>query len=447
MNTIAIRVFATALLLALLIVKSAAGEDGKSADSIETWSYHFQFTVIQQVHGDFSAPYSGLNSLADTSESDYSVTSTFFVGRTLWQGAEIYYNPELSGGTGVSLTRGIAAFPNGEVYRVEDPTPKVTTARLFIRQRFSLGGDETETLDADQNQLGAVIPKSCLTLTGGKFSLTDIFDNNVYSHDPRTQFMNWAMWAPAAWDYAADTRGYTWGIAAQLDQVAWSLIFAAVLMPSTANGAIFDRNIHEANSFNLEFVKPFTLFDQQGKLHIIGFLNHAHMGNYREAIDEAAATGSAPNITATESYSAKYGFALSLEQPLSETVGLFSRLSWDDGKTETFVFTEIDRSFQAGVNVRGDGWKRPDDHFGIAYEASGLSNDHRDYLAAGGYGFIIGDGKLNYGLEQVLETYYSLKLVSTFWLSPDYQLIINPGYNKDRGPLVSMFGLRAHVEL
>jgi high affinity Mn2+ porin len=170
------------------------------------------------------------------------------------------------------------------------------------------------------------------------------------------------------------------------------------------------------------------------------------MGNYREAIDEAAESGTRPDVTKTRAYSSKYGFAICLEQPLSETVGLFSRLSWDDGKTETFVFTEIDRSFQAGVNVSGSSWNRAEDNFGIAYVVNGLSQDHRDYLAAGGYGFLIGDGRLNYGLEQINETFYDAKITHSFSLTLDNQVILNPGYNKDRGPLVEVIGIRAHEE-
>jgi high affinity Mn2+ porin len=416
------------------------------ADSAEAWSMHFQFTMIQQKHPPFSAAYSGLNSLGDSSESDYSVTSTLFLGRTLWRGAEIYLNPELAGGSGFSLTRGVAGFPNGEVYRVDDPSPKITTARLFLRQRIALGGDSTESIDADENQLAGTVSKSRLTLTGGKFSLTDIFDNNAYSHDPRTQFTNWAMWAPGAWDYAADTRGYTWGIAAELDQEGWDLNFAYVLMPTFANGPYFDMNLPDARSLNLEFIKPYNLFSHTGKVHVIGFLNRADMGNYRDAITEAAASGTAPDVTKTRAYSSKYGFAVSLEQPLSETVGFFSRLSWDDGKTETFVFTEIDRSFQVGVNVTGNGWNRAEDNVGIGYVVNGLSQDHRDYLEAGGYGFLIGDGRLSYGLEQINETFYDAKITHSFSLTLDNQLILNPGYNKDRGPLVEVIGIRAHEE-
>ncbi len=417
-----------------------------SHDSSETWSVHFQYTGIEQMHGPFRANYSGKNSLKDSKESCFSVTGTLFLGGRIWNGAEIYFNPEMSGGSGFSSTTGIAGFPNGEIYRVDDPSPKVFTARFFLRQIFPLGDDAT-SVESDQNQLAGKVPRSRIALTVGRFSLTDVFDNITSSHDPRTQFMNWALWASGAWDYAADTRGYDWGFITQLIQPKLTLNFGAVLVPSTANGPTFDDNIAKAYSLNLEVIKPFMLLEREGSLHAIGFLNRAHMGNYRQAIDEAAATQSVPDIVSTRSYCSKYGFSVGIEQPLSQSVGLFSRFSWNDGATETWAFTEIDRSLQIGMSMDGSAWKRSDDNLGVAVALNGLSKDHRDYLAAGGYGFLIGDGRLNYGMEQILEAFYSLRLTSILWITVDEQVIINPGYNKDRGPVVNAFALRAHVEL
>jgi high affinity Mn2+ porin len=416
-------------------------------DSSESWSSHFQYTGIEQIHGPFSAKYSGVNSLRNVREDRFSVTSTLFLGRRLWPGGEAYLDPEMSGGSGFSSTTGIAGFPNGEIYRVDDVSPKVFIARAFLRQNFSLGGNEVERIESNQNQLACMLPKSRLTLTVGKFSLTDIFDDNTYSHDPRTQFMNWSIWASGAWDYSADTRGYDWGIVAELHQPTYVLNVGVVLVPSYANGPVFDTEIGNAYSLNLEFVKPYRVFEQKGTLHVIGFLNRAHMGNYREAIDAAVTAGTTPDIVTTRSYCVKYGFSVGIEQPLTSTTGLFSRFSWNDGATETWAYTEIDRSLQLGINVRGDAWNRNEDNLGLAFVANGLSNDHRDFLAAGGNGFLIGDGRLNYGLEQIAEVFYCLKLTSTFWLTLDDQVIINPAYNKDRGPFVNAFGARGHVEL
>jgi high affinity Mn2+ porin len=430
----------------LLILVSLVPLTVLAQDTVEESSYHFQFTGIQQSHPSFGAKYSGRNSLLSTSEDLLSITATLFLGHRLWEGAEAYIDPELQGGSGFSSTRGIAGFPNGEIYRVDNPTPKVFIARLFLRQNFAIG-KESEWVGADQNQVAGSLPASRLILTVGKFSLTDVFDDNKYSHDARTQFLNWSLWAGGAWDYAADTRGYNWGIVTQFIQPVYSINFAAVMVPTDANGPFFDHRISKAYSLNLELVKPYSLFDSEGKLHLVTFLNHAHMGSYRDAIDRANDFGGPPDIDQTNTYSSKYGFVLSVEQALSKAVGLFSRYSWNDGHTETWVFTEIDRSFHVGLSFNGGIWSRPDDNAGLAVGVNALSKDHRDYLADGGNGFIIGDGALNYGWEQIIEAYYSLKLTSSFWLSLDEQIIVNPGYNKDRGPVVSALALRGHLEL
>jgi len=426
----------------VIVSQNVASSDGLD----ETWSYHFQYTGIEQTHGRFSASYSGQNSLSDDAETHFSVTTTMFLGRKLWTGGEFYLNPEMSGGSGFSLTRGVAGFPNGEVYRVDVVTPKIFIARGFLRQNFLLGEQEKEKIEPDQNQLAEWLPTARLTLTVGRFSLTDIFDDNAYSHDPRTQFMNWSLWAPGAWDYAADTRGYNWGIAAELHLHAIAVNFAAVMVPTTANGPVMDSHVGKAHSFNLELVKPVKLDDQAGKVHVIAYLNQADMGDYSTAIASGIAEGVVPDIVRTRAYRSKYGFAICVEQCLNKYTGLFSRLSWNDGHTETWAYTEIDRSFQIGLAVHGDAWSRNEDDAGIAAVANALSPEHRGYLTAGGYGFIIGDGKLNYGMEQIGEAFYRSRLTSTFWLTLDDQAILNPGYNKDRGPFVNVIGLRGHVE-
>lgn len=416
-------------------------------DTSETWSYHFQYTGIEQIHGSFAAQYSGRNSLRNDRESSFSVTTTLFVGRKLWTGGEVYLDPEMSGGSGFSSTTGIAGFPNGEIYRVDDAAPKVTLARAFIRQYLSLGGADFEKIESEQNQLAGLVPQSRITLTIGRFSLTDIFDDNAFSHDPRTQFMNWAIWTAGSWDYAADTRGYDWGIATEIRRPEYRLNLAAVMVPAVANGLQFDSRITKAYSLNIELVKSYRIIGQDGKLHLIYFLNHAHMGNYRKAVDEALTSGLTPEITKTREYCSKYGFVVGIEQPLSETAGLFSRFSWNDGTTETWTYTEIDRSFLIGLNFQGDSWKRRGDIVGIAFAVNALSNDHRNYLASGGYGFMIGDGRLNYGLEQIAELFYSFKVSASFSLTLDEQLIVNPAYNKDRGPYVNVTSVRGHIEL
>jgi high affinity Mn2+ porin len=273
--------------------------------------------------------------------------------------------------------------------------------------------------------------------------VADIFDNNTYSHDPRTQFWNWSLMSAGAWDYAANTRGYTWGAAAEYHAPQWALRLGAALEPETANGPYMDMNISKANALMIELERSYSLLNKKGKIRLIGFHNSAFMGSYSKTLQD---TNLHLDVTRSRSYSNdKSGFALNLEQSLSENSGLFARLSWNDGKNETWAFTEIDKSFSLGFVNTGAKWKRPADHFGIAIVVNGLSDLHRDYLATGGVGFIIGDGKLNYAPEQIAEINYNISITPQFSLCPDYQFVLNPAYNRDRGP-IHLLGLRAHAE-
>lgn len=412
----------------------------------DRWNFHFQATTIYQHHPSFTSPYSGKNSISSDVESPISITSTAFLGAKLWKGAEAYYNLEMGGGSGFSQARGIAGFVNGEVYRVSDPTPKIYSARLYVKQIFALS-NEYEKIADEANQLRGILPKSYLSVILGKFSILDFFDDNEYSHDPRTQFYNWALMGNGAWDYPADTRGYTQGVVVELVKPTWALRLSSVMVPVTANGAELDRNIAHANSEAIEFEHKYNIGDQKGVIRLMSFFTSAQMGNYQQAIDAGAANHNAPVVDSTRAVGrTKFGFGINLEHHFSENVGGFLRTSWNDGKNETWAFTEIDRALSLGVQLNGTLWNRPSDKLGIAILANGLSKEHRNYLKAGGYGFIIGDGALNYSPETTAEIYYSLQIRNTpFWLSPDYQLALNPGYNKDRGP-VHAFGIRAHVE-
>jgi high affinity Mn2+ porin len=408
----------------------------------EKVSYHLQITLVGQHQLPFNSPYVGTLSLVPDEKLRMSVTSTMFLGTRLWKGGEVFLNPELSGGRGLSATSGIAAFPNGEVYRVGNPEPVLTIGRCFLRQTFALSTDKVN-VDGAQNQLQGLVPASRLTFTFGKFSVADMFDNNSYSHDPRNQFLNWAMMSAGAWDYPANTRGYTYGFVAELIKPSWALRFASTMVPEVANGPYLDLDITHAHSETLQFDKHINIHKRGGVVRFLVYNTFAHMGNYYQAI---ANNPTAPDVTLTREYGrTKYGFVVNAEQEVNDIIGLFGRLSWNDGQNETWAFTEIDRSANVGMVVKGSAWKRPNDNFGVAILADGLSNPHREYLADGGYGFIIGDGKLNYGLESIAELYYNCKFLSNFWLTPDYQFVVNPAYNKDRGP-VNIIGIRGHME-
>jgi len=428
------------LVILFTVTKFAAAQDTVKN---QRFNVHFQQTVITQYKPGFSAPYTGNNSLLTGEETQTSLTTTLFGGARLWKGMEAYFNPEMSGGSGLSKTLGIAGFPNGETFRVGGAEPKIYIARLYFTQNFEWGNDK-EYIEDDVNQLAGWKSKRYLKVTVGKFGMADFFDGNEFSHDARSQFMNWSLMDNAAWDYPANTRGYVFGAVAELGQPNWALRFGYTMTTTSANGAIWDERIGHANTQTLEYEKRYTLSGQKGTLRLLAFRNNGKMGVYRDAITQNPA---APDVDATQAYGRhKYGFGISADQYLTNDFGVFAKASYNDGKTETWAFTEIDRSLSLGAVLKGTSWSRKDDELGLAFVGNGISKDHKDYLAAGGYGFIIGDGQLNYSPELIAEVYYKLNAYQhKLWLSPDYQFIANPAYNRDRGP-VNVFSLRAHVE-
>lgn len=397
----------------LLLVRIAALDAQDAPVSQDKWyDFHVQATTITQTHPPFDSPYSGVNSLRPVWETDTSLTITLFA-TFKYKNTEFGFNGEAAGGKGFSGVAGIAGFPNGEIPRVAKPTPTPYIARLYIKQKLSR-----------------------FTWTAGKFSATDFFDNNAYSHDPRTQFMNWAIMYNGAWDYPADTRGYTVG-AVQEVQFGPSVVrVGSFLEPVVANGPKLDT--HFAASRGDAFEWQYNYMDG-GAVRFLSFVNHANMGAYREASQDITATRRSGTV--------KYGFGLNLEQRIAPDIGVFARLGWNDGKTESWAYTEIDRTASGGVSIHGNRWRRPNDVFGAAVAINAISGDHRAYLARGGYGFIIGDGQLPLpGRENIFETYYAWRALKYLTISPDYQFIANPAYNRDRGP-VNVMSLRLHAEI
>lgn len=342
----------------------------------------------------------------------------------------------------MSATNGVAGFPNGEVYRVGDPEPVITISRVFMRQTIALGDTRTN-VESQAGQVRGTTPSKRIVITAGKFSIVDIFDANTYSHDPRSQFFNWSIMSACAWDYPANTRGYTYGMVVELIQPQWAVRVASNTVPEEANGPFMDLHYSQAHSETIQVDRAVSMHSRPGVVRLIAYNTFAHMGSYKQAVVQ---NPTAPDITMTRAYGrTKSGFAVNAEQELTDNIGVFGRLSWNDGQNETWAFTEIDRSLNIGMQLSGSMWQRASDKVGIALVANGLSDPHRQYLASGGYGFIIGDGRLNYGSELIAEVYYSGKLFNNFWVSPDYQFIIDPAYNKDRGP-VHVVGVRGHVE-
>jgi len=431
------------LLILLLVLKTFANAQTDTLKQ-QRFNLHFQQTVITQMHPGFNAKYTGDNSLSPYHETASSLTTTLFGGARLWKGAEAFFNPEMSGGAGFSKTLGVAGFPNGETFRVGSAEPKIYIARAYLTQRFSWG-HESDTLSDDNNQLAGLQSRRYFSITAGKFGMADFFDNNAFSHDPRTQFMNWSLMSNGAWDYPANTRGYVIGIYMDYHQPSWDLRFAVTMVTTTANGSIWDGKIGKANSQTLEFEKRYSFWgDKKGTVRVLGFNTNAKMGDYRLAIAENPAV---PDIVSNRAYGRnKFGFGINADQFLTKDFGVFAKASFNDGRNETWAFTEIDRSVSFGGVLNGNGWKRKFDEAGLAFVGNGISAAHRAYLAAGGDGFIIGDGTLNYAPELIAELYYKADVYQTkIFLTPNYQFILHPAYNIDRGP-VNVFGVRVHVE-
>jgi high affinity Mn2+ porin len=405
------------------------------------WEIHGQTTYLPQGYPGFRALYTGTNSLTPAPQTQATWSNSLFLNVRLWEGGEVYYNPELLQGFGLNDTVGVAGFPNGEAQKSNFPYPHYNTSRLLLRQTFGFGGEQEE-LASGPLQLANKVDVSRLTLQAGKFAVMDIFDGNAYAKDTRKDFINWSMWAPGAFDYSADKVGLTYGATAEFNQKQWALRAGYFLMLGTSNSNNFDMRILQRGSYVLELETRWSLFSQPGKLRSIAWLNSAFSGSYRETLDNPALD---LDISQTRAGRIKYGCVFNLEQALTDDVGLFGRWSWNDGKTEIMAFTDIDASLSTGLSIKGARWGRPDDVIGIGGAINALSKDHRDFIAAGGLGILIGDGALNYRRERILETYYAYALNKQITLTADYQLITNPAYNADRGP-VSVFSGRLHGE-
>jgi len=422
------------------LIASLLAAPGQS-QAPDAWQVHGQSTLITQGHGTFESPYQGPNSLRPERESATSFTATVMLGWQPWPGAEWFLDGEAAAGKGVSSVLGMAGAPNGETYRVGDPELKATFARVFLRQTWDLGG-ASETSATDAHQFAGVRTTRRFVLHFGKFSVMDVFDSNSYAHEPRTQFLNWSFMGHGAWDYPADTRGYTWGGAVEWYWDDWALRYGRFAEPLEANQMAMDHAFAEAHGDAGEVEHDHTLAGLPGAVRLLSYRNVARMGNYRESLALASA---APDITDTRaSGRVKRGWGLNAEQSLSEDLGGFLRWSWNDGHTETWAFTEIDRSLSMGLSLKGTRWHHAEDRIGLALVRNGLSPDHRDYLAAGGLGFLLGDGRLSYAPECIAEAYYACSLGSSVTVTLDLQQVWNPAYNRDRGPL-TLAALRLHA--
>ena len=417
----------------------------RAEDTIEeAWNAHFQTTYVWQKKPSFSAPYTGVNSLTPFPEKSYSFSSTAALGWRPWTGGELYVNPELVQGVPLSGLTGLGGMTNGEQQKTSGPNPTFYRARLFLRQTWALGG-EREAVESDANQLAGMVDKRRVVVTAGNLALIDVFDSSAFAHDARTQFMNWALLAHGAYDFAADARGYTWGASVEYFYDDWVLRAGRFMQPSASNGLPLDTSIFKHYGDQIELEHAHTIGEQPGKLRLLAFRNKAKMGSFRDALADAPNNGGIPDVSRVRTERAKIGLGVNAEQNLTSDIGVFARGSWNDGASETYAFTEIERSISAGVVMKGALWQRNDDAVGIALVRNGLSSAHQDYLVAGGHGAFIGDGQLNYRPESIVEAYYSANVAKNAWVTLDYQRITNPAYNRDRGP-ATVGAIRLHAQ-
>ena len=428
-------------LLSACLLNAASADDAAAS---EDWAVHGQFTNVTQQHARFNSPYQGQNSLDANGRTEETSDITLYAGLRLAPSTELWIDPEIDQGFGLSNTVGMAGFPSGEAYKIGADAPYLRVPRVFIRHVVALGA-EREKVAPDANQLGGSRATDNLTITVGKFSVADIFDSNSYAHDPRGDFFNWSLIDAGAFDYAADAWGYTYGAAAEWTQGSRTWRAGVFQLSSKPNGKI-TRVDFATFMLVAEAEQRYQWRQRGGKIKLLAFANRAPMARYADAIALADASGGVPDVALVRRRAWRPGATLNLEQELADGVGAFARASGNDGGKEAYEFTEINRSLSAGVTVNGARWGRPDDTLGVAAVANTLSSDARAYFERGGIGILIGDGALSYGAEKIAEAYYSAQVVKGVSLAFDFQQAVNPAYNHARGP-VQIYALRLHAQL
>ena len=414
----------------------------EQAAAPQTWAIHAQTTLVEQANAAFSAPYSGPNSLNPHAVGRETWDVTLYAGVRPWRGAEIWVNPEIDQGFGLSNTLGVAGFPSGEAYKVGKSAPYVRLQRLFIRQTLPIGGTE-EAIDPDLNQLGGSQSADRLVITAGKLSVGDLFDTNRYAHDPRHDFLNWSLIDAGTFDYAADAWGYTYGVAAELYLGRWALRAGSFDLSDVPNSTSLETDFSQYQLIG-EVEERHDLMGRPGKLKLTGFVSRGRMGRFDDAVRQAQTTGAPADIAAVRAYRSRAGANFGVEQEVAEGIGVFLRGGLADGAIESYEFTDIDRTLSGGVSMDGWRWGRRGDTVALGGVINGASRSRQSFLDAGGLGILIGDGKLPHpGAEDIVEAYYDFGLPRSAHISLDYQFIDHPGYNRDRGP-VSVFAVRLH---
>jgi high affinity Mn2+ porin len=407
-----------------------------------TWAVHAQTTYVQQYAFPFRSPYLGPNSLIPD-QTRQTWDATFYVGWKLWKGAELWINPEIDQGFGLSGTLGVAGYVSGEAYKLGANYPYTRLPRTFLRQTINLGG-ESEKLEAGPNTFAGSQSANRVVITLGKFGVTDVFDTNKYAHDARSDFLNWSLIDTGSFDYASDAWGFTYGAAAEWYHGKWAFRVGLFDLSIVPNSTELDPTFAQ-HQWVGEVERKYDINGQPGKVAVTGFLTQGRMGRFEDAIRLANLTGMPADIAAVRRYQSRTGISFNMEQQLSSDLGFFARAGISDGRFETYEFTDIDTTVAAGLVLSGKRWGRPDDTVGLAGVINGISRQHEDFLNAGGLGILVGDGTLPHpGTERIVEAYYSFPVLS--WRATiDYQFIDNPAYNQDRGP-VSIVGTRLRAQ-
>ncbi len=432
-----------------IVTKAAAAP---AADYV---SLHGQTTFVYQAYPTIRSAFSGPNSLPTAGNARETFDATLFAGLRPWQGAELWFNPEIDQGHGLGDTHGVAGFPSGEAYKFGFDYPYGRVQRYFIRQTIDLGGD-TQKVDADVNLFSQSYTANRLVLWVGKFAIVDVFDTNKYANNPKTDFMNWTLINAGTFDYAGDAWGYTYGAAVEWYQGIFAFRGGVFDLSATPAGGALNPAAYgldptfSQQQYVGEIEERHALWGQPGKVKVTAFLSHGRAGDFQGAValsqpGQPFAGDPSTALASLRTYRDRTGVSLNIEQQVSETLGVFARGGWADGNIEPWDFTDVDRTVSGGVSIGGKDWGRPDDTIGIAGVINGINPAHQAYFAAGGLGILVGDGALpNYGLEQIVEAYYSYTITQAMKVTVDYQFIANPGYNVDRGP-ANVFAGRFHA--
>jgi high affinity Mn2+ porin len=423
-------------------IAESMNPDGKD-NSPRRWAVFGQTTFTAMTTTGFRHPYAGDHSLP-VNDLRETWDASLYLGVRPWRGGEIWATGEVDQGFGVGNTLGLAGYASGEAYKLGAAHPYTRLQRLYLRQTFALGGEQSK-LDAAANQMPGTQTANRLVITVGKFGVADVFDTNRYAHDPRSDFLNWSLIDAGAFDYAGDPWGFSYGAAGELVLGPWTIRTGLFDMTGTPGGMapVTDFSFYQVVG---EVEHRHAIDGHAGAIRGALWMNHGRLGRYADAIAWGTASASVPDVAQVQSAShTRIGGYINAEQELTGNLGAFVRLSAADGRYAVFDFTDIDRSVSAGLSLAGKGWGRAADTLALGMVANAASRQARAYFAAGGLGLLIGDGALPHaGTEMIAEASYSWRPITAIAVTFDAQAIANPAYNRDRGP-VGVLGLRIHA--